>query len=401
MDENEFYRELVRRYVENNATAKDMEAFFHFMEDGRLDSFLAEAMMRASDSSIADPVLEALGKETAEIPVPAFPRRLRFRYLISSKARVAAAAVLLLVAGAAGYWISQVRHRPAFVDLAAATREIVPGSDRAVLILSDGRQIDLDSVPDGLVVDHDGAIVIKLDRGRIAYKPARNGRGAGRSGTVLYTDRLVTPRGGQYQLILPDGTEVMLNAASSISFPAVFAKGDRTVSIKGEAFFNVHHNPRHAFRVKVNGMTITDIGTKFNVNGYSDEAFTRTTLIEGAVKVDSILLRPGQQAQVATAVPGAKIPAGGTPVIQVSDVDTGVVVSWKNGNFSFRQTPLTEVMKTISRWYDVDVVYDGDPGDRRFGGNIPRNATAAEVLRILESTNVHFIIEGKKITVKP
>jgi transmembrane sensor len=197
-----------------------------------------------------------------------------------------------------------------------------------------------------------------------------------------------------YPLILADGTKVWLNAASSIIFPVAFTGKDRTVTITGEAYFEVAHNATQPFKVKANGQMIEDIGTAFNVNAYSDEPVVTTTLLQGSVRVSltdneaSVVLKPGDQAKAANG--GLKLK---------SNVDLDGAVAWKSGIFQFKNTRIDEVLRQAARWYDVDVDYRQGIPDQTFTGRISENVNLSGLLEILSYSGVHFRIEGNKIIV--
>jgi ferric-dicitrate binding protein FerR (iron transport regulator) len=197
-------------------------------------------------------------------------------------------------------------------------------------------------------------------------------------------------------VVLADGSKVWLNAESSITFPTAFIGKERNVEIKGEAYFEVAHNAQMPFNVKVKNMTVQVLGTHFNVNAYDDENWIKTTLLEGSIKVskgsDSKIIKPGEQAQTEN---------GDNSLIAVQAVDPDEVVAWKNGLFHFNNAGLPEVMHQLSRWYDVDVVYNGPVPKRKFGGEMQSNLKLSQVLELLEKNEVNFKIEGKKIIVMP
>lgn len=202
-----------------------------------------------------------------------------------------------------------------------------------------------------------------------------------------------TPRAGQYQINLPDGTKVWLNAASSLRYPSRFSGSKRIVALTGEGYFEVAKNKQHPFVVKTDRQEVQVLGTHFNINSYTDESSTNTTLVEGSVRVTTLdgknrLLKPGEQSQLKG------------DEIEVSDVDTENVLSWKNGDFVFKGDDFKSIMRKISRWYDVEVIYQGDFDDLKFGGYISRTKNISSVLSIMESTGkVHFNIKDKRITV--
>jgi ferric-dicitrate binding protein FerR (iron transport regulator) len=229
--------------------------------------------------------------------------------------------------------------------------------------------------------------IIKTDSGRLAYN------GTNEKPTEITYNTLSTPKGGQYQLILPDGSKVWLNAASSIRYPTAFVGNSRIVEITGEAYFEVMHNSKVPFEVKTRSQVIEDIGTSFNVNAYTDEAAIRTTLLEGAVKVDNVVLKPGEQAEADN---------GTQKITVIKGVDIQRAVAWKNGIFSFKDADLKTVMRQLARWYNVDVEYEGAVPGGSFGGDIGRGLTLSQVLEGLAETRVKYkITEGNKIIIQP
>lgn len=300
--------------------------------------------------------------------------------------RMAAAAAILLATGLSTYFIFRSTTTPASTNV-TAKHDIPPGKSGAILTLANGEQIVLDSVGNGVLAIQGKAKLIS-DNGQIRYEGQE-----GESKTELY-NTITTPRGRQFTLLLADGTKVWLNAASSLRYPATFSATTRKVEVTGEAYFEVAKS-KIPFVVDARGTAVQVLGTHFNINAYEDEAAIQTTLLEGSVKVSkdgrSRTLEPGQQSQT-----------GADDNIRVlNEVNTDVVLAWKNGYFSFDQADLFAVMRQISRWYDVDVVYEGNMPDRRFGGEISRNTNASEVLQILEESNIHFKIMDRKIVVLP
>jgi transmembrane sensor len=276
-------------------------------------------------------------------------------------------------------------------------KDIAPGGSKALLTLSDGSTIVLDQASEGQLARQGNTLVIKTGEGELAYQVSARGRQE-HSGY----NTLKTPRGGQYSLLLPDGSKVWLNAASSIRYPTVFDDHVRVTEIRGEAYFEIKpvYRPgkpteKIPFRVKVNDVEVEVLGTHFNINAYGDEGVTRTTLLEGAVRVHKgaveSLLKPGQQASV----------SGKSSGIKVTQVNVGQAIAWKNGYFQFHKATLDEIMRQLTKWYDVEARYEGSLPAREFTGEIPRSATLLEVLQILEVSNVRLNVEGKEIVVKP
>ncbi|WP_142683112.1 FecR family protein [Chitinophaga polysaccharea] len=300
----------------------------------------------------------------------------------------AAACIILLTAGA--YYLSKQTRQPA-VAVASPVKDIAPGGNRAVLTLSDGSQITLDSAGNGILAQQGNTRITKLSNGQLAYSGSGNPEGK-----ILY-NTMSTPPGGQYQLILPDGTGVWLNAASSISYPTAFTGNERSVTVTGEAYFEVVKNEKMPFRVKAGNTTIDVLGTHFNINAYKDEASINTTLLEGAVRVNIAQqqqqLRPGQQARVM---------ANGASIQVVDHADISEVMAWKAGFFSFNDADLPAVMRQLSRWYNVEVKYEGRIPQRVFTGEIGRNLTLSQVLKGLTKTRIKYRIEnGNRIIIQP
>jgi ferric-dicitrate binding protein FerR (iron transport regulator) len=284
-----------------------------------------------------------------------------------------------------------------------AAGDIQPGGDKAVLTLADGSTIALDSAHTGQLAQQGNARVLKLAGGRLKYNAPdenANGNGNGQHAAVAYSV-LSTPKGGQYRLTLPDGSQVWLNAASSIRYPTAFTGADREVEITGEAYLEIAKDPSMPFRVKTvnhlgdaDPMTIEVLGTHFNVNAYSDEDAIRTTLLEGSVKIrkelQSGLLKPGQQAQLQ--------PTG--EIRWIPDADVEQAIAWKNGVFEFDGIELAAIMRQISRWYDVPVEYEGTIPTEAFTGRVSRNTTLSGVLKILKLSGIELTVSNNKIIVR-
>ncbi|HTJ13437.1 MAG TPA: FecR domain-containing protein [Dinghuibacter sp.] len=324
-------------------------------------------------------MLEAIKqKDRREAPVRGLNR--------SGWLRVAAAVLLLTGAGTVAYLYKKrpVKHTVAYKT---HTQPIVPGGNKAVLTLSGGRQIILDSTASDTVLT-EGADVVANANGGLAYS-----RSTVTDTGVVY-NTLSTPRGGQYRLTLPDGTKVWLNAASSIEYPTAFKGKDRTVTVTGETYFEVAKSARQPFIVRYGNMAVTVLGTSFNVNAYPDETGIRTSLIEGSVRVsrgdNTTLLTPGQQAIVDT----------GQAIRVARMSNPALVIAWKNGYFSFEKADIPTVMRQLARWYNFDVVYENGavPTDA-FWGDLKRDANLSDIFAVLAKSGIHFTIDGNKVTV--
>jgi len=266
--------------------------------------------------------------------------------------------------------------------------DVSPGGDKATLILADGSTIVLDETQNGTIAQQGNSKIIKLD-GKLSYDPTNKN-----SREIVY-NTISTPKGGQYQLELPDGSQVWLNATSSIHFPTSFTGTERRIEITGEAYFEIAKNPNMPFIVTVSNSEVQVLGTHFNINAYNDEDNVKTTLLEGSVRFvndGSInILKPGQQAQLTK--------EGTTKV--VSDVNVDNVVAWKNGMFDFENASIETVMRQLSRWYDVEIEYKGKTDDL-FIAEMRRNIKLSDALKALELTGkVKFDIQDKKIIVMP
>jgi transmembrane sensor len=270
---------------------------------------------------------------------------------------------------------------------------ITPGSNKAMLILADGSKIVLDSAHNGEIAKQTGIKITKTKLGQLVYTIANT---ANKNDPVTY-NTIETPRGGQYQVNLADGTKIWLNSASSIHFPTAFNSKERKVELTGEAYFEVAKNKALPFRVVSQNQLVEVLGTHFDINSYTDEAKTKTTLLEGSVKVSGLetqstaILKPGQQSILKSA--GS---------IEVKDVDIEDAVAWKNGYFMFPNENIETIMRKISRWYDVDIEYSGNVSQKAIWGSVSKFKNVTEVLKMLELTGVvHFKIDGRRIIVMP
>ncbi|UYQ94186.1 DUF4974 domain-containing protein [Chitinophaga horti] len=290
----------------------------------------------------------------------------------------AAAAVVLLAGG--GYAL--LRQQPVPQTQVAAVVDVQPGKSGAILTLANGEQVLLDSLGNGQVAVQSGATV-HIQNGALLYDQ-HGGDGAVAFNTVS------TPKGRQFRVILPDGTKVWLNAASSLTYPTHFDGRERQVTVAGEAYFEVAQIAQQPFKVKVNDRTeVLVLGTSFNINAYYNEAGIYTTLLSGAVKVTNDaagkVLRPGEQAGI----------LAGSRDIAVAPVNTAEVVAWKNGSFAFANADIQTVMRQLERWYDIEVRYEGAIPEGTFSGEIDRSLTLTQVLNGLAKTRIRYRLEGE------
>lgn len=305
---------------------------------------------------------------------------------------IAASVIVLLSAGVI-FFIQNKKEATLSSELSRtpALSSISPGSNKATLILDNGEQIDLDGSGEGLISQQGSAAVNKLSDGQLIYRADK----AVDNENLTY-NTIATPRGGQYQLTLSDGTKVWLNAASSLKYPTVFLGRERIVELTGEAYFEVSENKAMPFKVVADGVSVNVLGTHFNVMSYGDENSIQTTLLEGSVqlKKDDLetMLSPGQQGQFSK---GAKS-------FRVKEVKVNNIVSWKDGLFTFDDENIHSIMRRISRWYDVDIAFQGNLARQNFGGSVSRFKDISYLLKTLELTGtIHFKIEGRRIIVMP
>ncbi|NML40599.1 DUF4974 domain-containing protein [Chitinophaga sp. G-6-1-13] len=356
----------------------------HLLEE----AFSNPAYVEAADydpAEMADEILLKARQQDAQLSMlpptrkpPAF--RPWFKY-------AAAAAIFGLLL--AGTWKFASRHKHTAAAFAAG-KPVKPGTAQPVLILGDGSRVSLDSIANGTIAQQGNARIVKLANGQVAYQLAE-----GNSNNVLY-NTMQTPHGCMYQLTLPDGSRVWLNAASSIRYPTTFAANNRHVEVTGEAYFDITKDDRKPFTVTVNKLDIQVLGTAFNVMAYPDENAIRTTLVQGAVNVingtEKRLLHPGEQATIA--------PAGGP--FHISQPNLEETLSWKNGEFYFRDTNIRSIMREVARWYNVEVRYEGDMDNISLSGIVSRNEEITQLLKALEMTKmVRFRVNGNVVFVCP
>lgn len=314
---------------------------------------------------------------------------LGFRY--KKWLRVAAVLVLAVLAGILFITKQNRDKQPAITaNQNNKKQQILPGTNKAYLTLANGTNIILDDAKNGEIAAGEGVKVTKAANGMLVYKFSKVNTAA----SVQQFNTITTPRGGQYKVVLEDGTLVWLNAASSIRFPQAFTGANRLVEITGEAYFEVAKSKTKPFLVKANGTQVEVLGTHFNVNAYNDDAGVTTTLIEGSVRMSNgkavVMLSPGQQGVVAQ---------NGASIL-VNKADTEESLAWINGYFIFRDESIVNIMKQVSRWYDVDVEYRDDVQLNEFGGTISKYKNITELLNNMQLTRtIHYKIEGRRVII--
>ena len=372
-NENVANRELLQQLTNDETLRQELIAFYEAEES----------------KEIIWKKIDAATTETTQV-VPVYtPRHYKYRYLAAA---VAVGAVLTTIA----YFLSQNKIAPTNNTpvAKAAVSDVMPGGNKATLKLSDGKTIVLDNAQNGLLTQQ-GAVQIEKQDGALLY-----GQASVKEASALNT--LATPAGGQFQLKLPDGTRVWLNASSSITYPTAFTGNERRVMISGEGYFEVAKDASKPFKVSIQKgnkqpTEVEVLGTHFNINAYDDEALVKTSLLEGKVKIvsdyyngkQSAILKPGQQAQVEV--------EGKLKVKENASMEE--VVAWKNGEFLFQSADIGTLMRQVARWYDIEVRYpNGMPKDK-FSGKIGRNVNLSQLLEILKYSEVKFELKERTLIV--
>jgi transmembrane sensor len=381
-------RYLYQRFNERTASDAEVEAFHQALSDPAAEQLIKsiiedtwEGMSTWNTSEVSEyKAKEIYSLITAEIPAVPKTQKLWPRI-------VAVAAMVAMVVFGIWFFTNEIPSpRKDSPHPGVVTNDIRPGKHTATLTLANGKTIQLSDAKTGLIV---GEQLTYNDKTEIdsSLRFSRNN-----SEVQILTAS--TPRGGTYQVTLPDGTEVWLNADSKISFPSRFTGAKRRITLQGEAYFQVAENKSHPFIVESKGQQVEVHGTHFNINAYEDEARTKTTLLEGEVSVSSgsqqpVTLYPGQQA----------ISEAG--MIRVTKADADVDVAWKNGLFAFRNENIQSIMRKVSRWYNVDVEFkDENILNKNFGGTFSKFENVSEMLHVMELTGViHFKIDGRRIIV--
>jgi transmembrane sensor len=379
---------LLEKYKTGTLTAEEAALFLNMLKTGENDQQLAQAidldwqreLKDVSDKEMLDLIYQQvlMAKETPVVKLRFYKRRW---------VAVAASVILIVTIGILAI-LSNKKNGTHKSDLARheQVNDVAPGQYKARLTLADGSTIILDSAAAGELTRQGGTVVMNKD-GQLVYSSH-----PGKQAAEMY-NTLSTARGETYATVLGDGSKVWLNAASSIRFPVSFSGNERRVTITGEAYFEVAHDASKPFHVTVNGMDVQVLGTHFNINSYADEGVIKTTLLEGSIRVavaaNRLMVKPGQQAQVQN-----------NNIRLVPDADTDAVMAWKNGFFAFEGTDIKKLMTELSRWYDIEVIYQGIP-DATFTGKIDRSLTLSQLLRGLADAKVNYKIEGKKLIILP
>lgn len=384
----EYYEKLLQKYLDGQCSTAEAEELYAWLKTSPSHRTLLNTMQQEFEQTmrvrheipaeISDRIENRLLEEITRDNKPKIRSISYWRWS-------AAAAVVLLIGGS--ILLMNRTSRPVVLMAVnkTAAEVIAPGTNKAVLTLANGETVVLDSA--GNQVISQGNTLVRQRNGQLEYS------GQGDNDAVVY-NTLAVPRGGQFNIVLPDGSHVWLNAASTLKYPTAFKGADRRVEIQGQGYFEVAKNTKQPFFVKVNDMEVQVLGTSFDVMAYTDEKSVKTTLVEGAVNVNrggnQLRLQPGQQAVLDHAT--------GSLIMRRTDVDQ--VIAWKTGFFEFDNASLTDIMRQLSRWYDIDVNYERAADSRLFGGRISRNLPLSDILHMLEANGAKFLLSGRKLIVK-
>jgi ferric-dicitrate binding protein FerR (iron transport regulator) len=384
--EQERYQQLAKKWLDKTITPAEQSEFAAWYNRDQDDPINIPNSFAADEISHKNRILDKINKlikyEDRKTANSSLPRWFSV-----------AAAVLLILTIPVIYFhlrnkkmkqMAAVHHKP-------VRNDAVPGGNKAVLTLADGSKIVLTDVKKGMLTRQGKIKLNKVTDDQLVYvAPVATDAAA----SVTY-NTVNTPKGGQFHVVLSDGTKVWLNAASSITFPTAFIKNERRVRITGEVYFEVAKNKALPFRVEAGKQIVEVLGTHFNINAYTDESTIKTTLVEGSVKVSAggktVILKPDQQSDVSNA---------GFAEIGVGTVNTEDVLAWINGDFVYDKADIPFIMRQAARWYNVDIKYEGNIPNRHFTGSISRSVNLSELLKILKYTGVNFSIADQTIIVK-
>lgn len=388
---------LIGQYSNDAATAEELDELQQFLDNAEnmelFTELVADSLMNHKNPSadanayatLSQQVIQ-IDKENNETKTIIKPiRRVHFMH------RWGWVAAIIVLIGAGTYlWTTNQKNTNNVII--AKTTAIAPGSEGAILTLANGSQVLLDSIKND-VVALQGGVTARVINGTLIYQ--------GEGNEAVY-NIMSTPKGRQFQLVLPDGTRVWLNSASSIRYPTVFSGKERSVEISGEAYFEVAKNTAMPFKVNANRQAgIEVLGTHFNINAYENERSLNTTLLEGAIAVYSVagasvnsaktIIKPGQQAIVDRQAPAI--------ITVVDHVNIEQIMAWKNGLFNFDGARLEDVLKQLERWYDIEVLYNKPLPDVELAGEMTRGVTLNDLLIVLEKLNIHTKLEGRKLII--
>jgi len=404
MTEKTNWQYLFEKFTSNTCTEAEFHQLLMLIEQEQYPEGLTEELRtlwerpgKAKSNDIDwdekfSAMLKKANQGTPVIPIHNYRRKLYLK-----KWAVAASILILFSSGWYFFFSAKNNLSPQLANNGNAPakprQDIASGRDKAILTLTDGSTIVLDSAQNGMVTKQGNTRIIKMEDGRLFYHADQE------NGSEPAYNSIATPAGGKYEIVLPDGTKVWLNAASSLKFPVAFKGKVRKVILKGEAYFEVARNESLPFHVQVDDMTIEVLGTHFNVNAYDGENSVATTLLKGSVKVvkaatsnsssRSALLKPGEQANLTQ--------DGGLKINNHADLEEAM--AWKNEKFVFNNADIAAIMREISRWYNVEIHFKGSISTRRFTGKFSRNVNLTQLIDMLQYTGINMKIEDKNVII--
>lgn len=399
--------ELFRRYLENSCTKAEIRKMLQYADtpdESMLRELIAKQFLdekNQKENLLSAELQKLLNEVYSEISKKINFQEKKYFWIYNKWNRIiAAAAVVVILFTGLSVYRNQFFRKQFIVQQKVQRQQIVPGGNKAVLTLADGSEILLDGAANGTIAHQNNVIVRKTADGQLIYEAADQ-----KTNEILINS-VTTPKGGQFQINLPDGTKVWLNAASSLRYPTLFAGKERSVELSGEAYFEVAHDPSKPFKVITAGQELEVLGTSFNINSYPDEETVNTTLLEGSLQVtpafeednDGVskwnisrrkILKPNQQSRLTDGK------------LAITEINASREVAWKDGRFVFNEESMESIMRKVARWYDVDVIFkDERIRKMRFGGNVNRFAQVSTILKVFQLTGkVEFSVNGKTIAV--
>ncbi|HVI47799.1 MAG TPA: FecR domain-containing protein [Chitinophaga sp.] len=394
MEQQQVFKQLLDKYLAGNISAEEKEQLETLLTSNEYSNNLETLIdkdweLLPAEKDTTDPLGKAI---YGRIQEHAFAGKHILQPVYVSKIKwwaAASVAVLITVSATLYYFNIKPGHRQG-AKAQALQNDVGPGGDKAILTLANGEEVILDSRRQGIIVSQSGLTIKKNGAGQIEYHVS------GKQDTPVEFNTISTPPGGQFLIVLPDGSRVWLNSCSSLHFPTDFRELQRDVALQGEAYFEVAENARHPFNVTVNNkINIKVLGTRFNVMAYPDEENIRTTLLQGAVQLwndnKPLLLKPGEE--------GRYNRNQSTLVALASNEEEAL--AWKNGYFSFEHADLKSIIRQLARWYGLEIVYEGSLPEKRFVGTIPRNGVLSGALNVLKGMGVDSRLKGKKLVIMP
>jgi transmembrane sensor len=364
-------KELLEKYKVGKCNPKEkliLQKWFHHLREDELTE-LTESDLKTAKTEFRKKMIPLMDKSGFPVIWPRI---------------ISAAVIIFIISAGILFYLNNIKKSDSKKAIFEIKNDISPGGNIATLTLADGRKISLTEAKNGQLAEQSGIKISKTADGQLVYNISNSET----SPKSLSYNIIETPPGGQYQIILPDGSKVWLNSSSYLRYPVRFIGNERRVDISGEAYFEVAHNSSMPFRVINKNQIVEVLGTHFNIMAYPDENSTNTTLLEGSIKIieknKSKIISPGQQSRVKNGE------------INVASVDVTEVTAWKDGYFMFKNEDIQSIMRQLSRWYNLQVEFQGYFPEKVFGAKISRTRNVSEVLELLESTgSIHFkIITG-------